>query len=154
VLKLLKILLVFFTITACLAPWAHAAPDDTAQIRALEGRLAAAATARNIDAIMKAYSPDETLFVFDVIPPRQYVGAKALRKDWEDFLAGSKGPLTYTITDLDVAVDCRNRYQRQSDRSDDTGDRCLSPAEGRLGQTIGSIKRGRKASKTDFPHLA
>jgi len=35
---------------------------------------------------MKAYVDDESLVVFDVIPPRQYVGAKAYRKDWEAFL--------------------------------------------------------------------
>ena len=44
---------------------------------------------------MQAYVPDETLFAFDVIPPRQYVGAKAFRKDWGEFLAGLKGPLKY-----------------------------------------------------------
>ena len=96
---------------ACLAmisagtiPPSRAATDDDAQIRALEDRLAAAAEARNLDAIMRSYIPDETLFVFDVIPPRQYVGAKAFRKDWDDFLGSTKGPLKYTITDLAVTT--------------------------------------------------
>ena len=40
---------------------AHAAPNDAAQIRALEDRLAAAVNARNVDAIMQAYIPDESL---------------------------------------------------------------------------------------------
>jgi hypothetical protein len=61
--------------------FARADSSDVDQIRALESKLAAAAEARNIDAIMKAYIPNETLFVFDVIPPRQYVGAKAFRTD-------------------------------------------------------------------------
>ena len=39
---------------------AHAAPNDAAQIRALEDRLAAAVNARNVDAIMQAYIPDES----------------------------------------------------------------------------------------------
>jgi ketosteroid isomerase-like protein len=82
----------------------RAAPDDEAQIRALEDKLATAAEARNLDAIMQSYVPDETLFVFDVIPPRQYVGAKAFRKDWDDFLGSTKGPLKYTITDLAVTT--------------------------------------------------
>ena len=80
----------------------RAAPSDTAQLQALEQRLSAAVEARNVDAIMQAYIPDESLFVFDVIPPRQYVGAKAFRKDWEDFLGSTKGPLKYQITDLSV----------------------------------------------------
>jgi ketosteroid isomerase-like protein len=53
---------------------------------------------------MQAYVPDETLFVFDVIPPRQYVGAKAFRKDWGEFLAGLKGPLKYEVTDVAVTT--------------------------------------------------
>ena len=94
----------------CLGVWtgvtapAFAAPGDVAQIRAIEDRLAAAVSARNIDAIMQAYVPDETLFVFDVVPPRQYVGAKAFRKDWEEFLGGTKGPLKYEISDIDVTA--------------------------------------------------
>jgi ketosteroid isomerase-like protein len=80
------------------------APSDVAQIRAIQDRLAGAVSARNIDAIMQAYVPDETLFVFDVVPPRQYVGAKAFRKDWEGFLGGTKGPLKYEISDIDVTA--------------------------------------------------
>jgi ketosteroid isomerase-like protein len=60
--------------------------------------------ARNLDAIMNTYVPDETLFVFDVIPPREYVGAKAFRKDWDEFLGSTKGPVKYSITDIAVVV--------------------------------------------------
>jgi ketosteroid isomerase-like protein len=84
--------------------FARADSGDVDQIRALESKLAAAAEARNIDAIMKAYIPDETLFVFDVIPPRQYVGAKAFRTDWDEFLGSTKGPLKYEISDVDVTA--------------------------------------------------
>src|SRR5712692_8930984 len=35
---------------------------------------------------MSCYVPDDSLVAFDVIPPRQYVGAKAYRKPWENFL--------------------------------------------------------------------
>jgi ketosteroid isomerase-like protein len=42
--------------------------------------------------------------VFDVIPPRQYVGAKAYRKDWEEFLASFKGTLKFEVSDLNVIV--------------------------------------------------
>ena len=48
--------------------------DDEAKIRALENQFAAAVNAKDLDAIMKVYVPDETLLVFDVVPPRQYVG--------------------------------------------------------------------------------
>ena len=42
--------------------------------------------------------------MFDVIPPRQYVGAKAFRKDWDEFLGSTKGSLKYTIIDLAVTT--------------------------------------------------
>jgi uncharacterized protein (TIGR02246 family) len=79
---------------------------DEAEIRALEQRFSAAFKAKDIDTIMSGYVPDETLFVFDVVPPRQYVGAKAYRKDWEDFLAAFPGPVdTFEISDLSVMTD-------------------------------------------------
>ena len=56
---------------------APARADDRAEIRALEERFVAAMKAKDLDAIMKVYAPGQTLFVFDVIPPRQYVRAAA-----------------------------------------------------------------------------
>lgn len=53
---------------------------------------------------MKVYVPDQTLFVFDVVPPRQYVGAKAYRKDFEDFLSLFNGPLKLEINDLQITA--------------------------------------------------
>jgi len=64
---------------------------DEASIRALESRFVAAVNAKDVNAIMKVYVADESLFVFDVVPPRQYVGAKTYAKDWTDFLGIFKG---------------------------------------------------------------
>jgi ketosteroid isomerase-like protein len=92
--------------TACFAPSvAAAAPDDEVAIRALEERLAAAVNAGDVNAIMKNYVPDQSLVVFDVVPPRQYLGAEAYRKDWVDFLAIFKGPPKYDITDLAIVAE-------------------------------------------------
>ena len=84
---------------------APARADDRAEIRALEERFVAAMKAKDLDAIMKVYAPGRTLFVFDVIPPRQYVGAAAYRKDWQTFLDTFEGPITVELTDLDAAAD-------------------------------------------------
>ena len=84
---------------------ASARADDRAEIRALEERFVAAMKAKDLDAIMKVYAPGQTLFVFDVIPPRQYVRAAAYRKDWQTFLDTFEGPITVELTDLDVAAD-------------------------------------------------
>jgi ketosteroid isomerase-like protein len=84
---------------------AQAAFGDEASIRALESRFVAAVNAKDVNAIMKVYVPDESLVVFDVVPPRQFVGAKAYAKDWIDILGGFKGPLKFEISDLSVTAD-------------------------------------------------
>jgi uncharacterized protein (TIGR02246 family) len=91
-------------------PAAAQPASDEAKIRALEAQFAAAFNAKDVDAIMKVYVPDESLVVFDVVPPRQYVGAKAYRKDWQDFFGSVKGPLKFEISDLSVATDGRLGY--------------------------------------------
>src|ERR1700722_2301455 len=92
---------VLASMMGCFAPLvASAASDDEAAIRALEDRFAAAVNAADVNAIMKNYVPDQSLVVFDVVPPRQYLGADAYRKDWVDFLAIFKGPPKFDITAL------------------------------------------------------
>jgi len=89
---------------------APARADAPAEIRALEDRFVAAFKAKDVDAIMKVYAPDQTLVVFDVVPPRQYVGAAAYRKDWQTFLGSLDGPITMELTDLDVVADRNLAY--------------------------------------------
>ena len=86
--------------------WADAASN----IRALEERFVAAFKAKDVDAIMKVYAPDQTLVVFDVVPPRQYVGAAAYRKDWQTFFDSFDGPITVELTDLDAVADRNLAY--------------------------------------------
>jgi uncharacterized protein (TIGR02246 family) len=89
---------------------APAQADAPAEIRALEDRFVTAFKAKDVDAIMKVYAPDQTLVVFDVVPPRQYVGAAAYRKDWQTFLGSFDGPITMELTDLDVVADRNLAY--------------------------------------------
>ncbi len=86
------------------SPRPEAKTNDPAEIKALEDRFMTAFNAKDVNAIMSCYVPDESLLVFDVIPPRQYVGAKAYRKDWEDFFSAFPGPVTAEISDLDVTA--------------------------------------------------
>ena len=78
--------------------------DDEAKIRALEDRFAAAFSAKDVDAVMRVYVPDETLVVFDAASPREYVGAKAYRKDRNKFFAIFNGPVEFEISALNVAT--------------------------------------------------
>lgn len=114
-----------------------AATDALAQIEALEARFAAAVKAKDAEAIMRLYVPGESLAVFDVAPPRQYVGAAAYRKNWEGIFATVKGPLTFTISDLAISADYNLAYshsiqharlrKRQTLRPDDARHRGLPP---------------------------
>jgi len=88
-----------------LASAAHAKTNDQAAITKLLNDLGAAVGAKDMDRIMSFYVPDESLFVFDSIPPRQYVGAKAWRKDFEGFFAEYPGPIKFEVGDLSVTTD-------------------------------------------------
>jgi ketosteroid isomerase-like protein len=103
---------------------------DEAEIRALEQRFAAAFRAKDVNAIMAVYVPDESLHVFDVIPPREYVGATAYRKDWETFLSMFDGPITLEISDLKVTTG---------------GDVAFSHS---IGHLAGKLKNGRALDLT------
>ena len=82
----------------------YAAGGDEQKIKALEAQFVAAFNGKDVDAIMKVYVPGKSLLVFDVTPPRQYVGADAYRKDWMDLFAMFKGPLKFEISDLAITA--------------------------------------------------
>jgi len=73
------------------------------EIKALEQRFVAAVKGRDINAIMSAY--DENVFVFDLVPPREYVGAKVFKQDWDAVLAAFPGPIEFDITNLSITTD-------------------------------------------------
>lgn len=79
--------------------------NDEAAIRALEDRFVSAFNTGDIDAMMKNYIPDNSLVVFDVVPPRQHLGADEYRKAWEQFFSHFKGIPKIAITDLSITVD-------------------------------------------------
>jgi len=91
-----------------LAAPAHAAGSaaarDKAAIEALEAQFAVAFNAKDVDAIMRVYEPGPTLFVFDVTPPRQHVGAADYRADWVDTFKTMPPVFHFSIADLAVTV--------------------------------------------------
>jgi len=101
--------------------WAEAKGDEAAQIKKVEQHIADSAKARDLDAIMKNYPPGDTLIVFDVAPPRQYVGADAFRKDWQNFLDTFSGPITYDLIDLNVVTEGKMGYARMVQHVAGTG---------------------------------
>jgi uncharacterized protein (TIGR02246 family) len=79
--------------------------NDVRAIRALEQRYITAFNAKDVKTIMTCFVPDQSLLVFDLVPPREYRGAAAFTKDWQDFLAAFPGPIQVQMTDLSVTAD-------------------------------------------------
>jgi len=77
---------------------------DEAQIRALEQNFSEAVKNKDVDKIMASYESGDKLVVFDVIPPREYVGWDAYKKDWQDFLGTFDGAITFDISDLNITT--------------------------------------------------
>ena len=76
--------------------------NDEAQIRRLWDEWAKAFRAHDVNAIMSMYAPD--VVAYDFIPPLQYVGKDAYRKDYEEFLAQFDGPIDVEFRDLKVVA--------------------------------------------------
>lgn len=55
---------------------------------------------RDLSGIMAIYSPD--VLTYDAVPPLQFSGADAYRKDYETFLGKFKGPVRVTIRHVHV----------------------------------------------------
>ena len=81
-----------------------AAPNDRAQINTLYQRFSTAFQHKDLNGIMSVYVRGNSLFVFDVTPPRQHVGWNDYRNDWKDTFAGFKGQPAFSVNDLDVTI--------------------------------------------------
>jgi len=104
-MKSLKVLVLICTIILCglaVLSCLKAKEDDVSQIQALEKNLADAYNAKDINGIMAAYVSDDSLIVFDITPPRQYIRANAVRKDYEGILAGFPGPIHVEFSDWKI----------------------------------------------------
>jgi ketosteroid isomerase-like protein len=76
---------------------------DKARIEALYQAYVRAFKAKDVNALMANYAPDE-LFVFDVIPPREYPSWDAYKKDWQGLFGAMPGPIDNNISELDITV--------------------------------------------------
>ena len=78
--------------------------NDEAQIRLLLDDWAKAFHNRDINAIMAMYKPGPELVAYDIVPPLQYVGYAAYKKDYETFLSQYRGPISVEIRDMHVVT--------------------------------------------------
>jgi uncharacterized protein (TIGR02246 family) len=78
------------------------ANKDDAEIRAVYDRWAKAFEARDIEGIMSIYAPGDAVIAYDVVPPLQYKGKDAYRKDYLEFLALYDGPIHVEFRDMRI----------------------------------------------------
>jgi ketosteroid isomerase-like protein len=78
--------------------------QGVAELKAVEDQFLTAFTAKDVNAIMQICVPDDSLVVFDVHPPREYRGAEAYRKDWEDLFNRFSGPLQAEISEVEAVA--------------------------------------------------
>jgi uncharacterized protein (TIGR02246 family) len=78
--------------------------DDKAAIKALEDTYSEAFGAKDVTRIMSVYVPGKELFVFDIVPPREYAGSEAYRKDWEALFAMYPGAASMAISEQALHV--------------------------------------------------
>jgi uncharacterized protein (TIGR02246 family) len=74
---------------------------NEAAIRELIDGLVMAIRAKNIDGVMASYAID--LVAFDIVPPLQFVGARAYRKPWQDVFERYQ-TLDYEVRDLRITA--------------------------------------------------
>jgi uncharacterized protein (TIGR02246 family) len=114
--EFLLVILISGTLSSCNRSHPDTRAADEQAIRGMYDRYSAAVEAKDVDAIMSFYIPDETLVAFDAFPPRQYVGATAYRKDYADFFAAFPGPAKSDASDIHVETSGPLGYARGIDR--------------------------------------
>jgi ketosteroid isomerase-like protein len=72
-------------------------------VRALLEHWSEAARTKDIDRLMSLYSPD--IVYFDVVPPLQFVGSDAVRKNFLRWFDGYKGPIGVEVGSSSVVAD-------------------------------------------------
>ena len=77
----------------------HTAHDE-AQIRQLIEQWVQALHAKDLNTLMSYYAPD--ILTFDILPPLQYQGIDAYRKNFEAWFAAVQGPIEYETRDLRI----------------------------------------------------
>ena len=81
-----------------------AANADKAAIQALEDTYNEGFNSKDVDKVMSVYVPGKQLFVFDVVPPREYRGWEAYKKDFEGLFSAYPGPMKHTLSEQTVHV--------------------------------------------------
>src|SRR4051812_19758443 len=99
---------------------AIAASSDEQQIRQIFDDWKRAFETGDIDGIMKMYAHGDELVSYDVVPPLQYNGYDAYKKDYQEFLAMFDGHAKVEILDVSVLADKKLAYAHGTERMSGT----------------------------------
>jgi len=74
--------------------------SNEAAVRDVYDRWAKAFRAKDINGIMAFYAPGDTVVAYDIVPPLEYKGYDAYKKDYMDFLAMFDGPINFEFREM------------------------------------------------------
>ena len=83
---------------------AAASPKDEAKIRALLNRWRESYEKKDLAGVMSMYAPSNKLVAYDIVPPLQYVGFAAYRKDYQDYFDQFSSKLQVEDRELQVSA--------------------------------------------------
>jgi uncharacterized protein (TIGR02246 family) len=83
-------------------PAERVVPTDDQRIRQIVERWRVAFEKKDANAVMSIYSRD--VVAYDLVPPLQYVGFEAYRRNYQDFFDQYTGPIRVELRGLHVAA--------------------------------------------------
>src|SRR5437868_5749773 len=82
------------------------------EIQALLNDALNAFRAKDLDKMMSFYEHSANLVAYDVVPPTQYTGWDAYKKDFADFFALFEGPINDEVSDMAITAEGKMAYSR------------------------------------------
>lgn len=115
-----KFIALYIAALACavllLMPRASTAANDEAEIRQLLDRWAKAFRAKDLNGIMSIYESGKGLVAYDIVPPLQYKGFEAYKKDYQEFLDQFQGGIDVEMRDLSIVAGDRVAFSHGLER--------------------------------------
>jgi uncharacterized protein (TIGR02246 family) len=121
-MRILSVLSVAILVSAnAVAGEQPAANADKAAIQALEDTYNEGFNSKDVDKVMSVYAPGKQLFVFDVVPPREYKSWEAYKKDFVELFSAFPGAIKNTISEQTIHVVGSIAYGHNIQTSEFTG---------------------------------
>jgi uncharacterized protein (TIGR02246 family) len=95
---------------------AYSAANDETEIRQLLDRWKKAFEAKDMNGIMSIYEPGQALVAYDIVPPLQYKGFDAYKKDYQEFLNQFDGPIGVEFRNLEIVAGDRVAFAHALER--------------------------------------